>query len=80
MFRPKGCITVNNNGDHNVFVCPSLSITRCYIMALLVYDITNEECMLKWCDDCPSTDNLRKRTSGSLLEANDTDDDICYSQ
>ena len=62
-----------------LFVQVSQSQGR-HIMALLVYDFTNEECMLKWCDDCLSTANLRKHTSGSLLEANDTDDDICYSQ
>ena len=34
----------------------------------LVFDFTNEECMLKQCDGCPSTDNLRKHISGSLIK------------
>ena len=36
--------------------------------------------MLKGCDDCPSTGNLRKHILDSLLEGYGIDDDICFNQ
>lgn len=41
---------------------------------------TIDECMLKGCDDCPSTGNLRKHILDSLLEGYGIDDDICFNQ
>ena len=50
------------------------------LMALHVCNITYEKCMLKWCNDCPSPDNLRKHISDIFHESSDNGDDISYTQ
>lgn len=49
------------------------------LMALHVCNITYEKCMLKWCNDCPSPDNLRKHISDIFHESSDNGD-ISYTQ
>ena len=77
---PNFCVCFHHQNVKLMEVVVRKSLNYKKLMALLVCDSTNEECMLKRLDDCPSTDNLRKIFQTVYVKVMyDTDDEICYN-
>jgi len=92
VLRPKWCIPVGSAGSHNVCVCtyhqnvklmlsvvnPSLDYKN--ILKLCVCDMSNQNCMLHHCDDCPDESIVRKFIKEQLMLKFTSDCSIRYKQ
>ena len=89
--RPKWCVVAGSSGTHSVCVCTShqnaillvdalnWDFTYKDLMKKIVCDITNRECMMRHCPNCPGNGALRRFLDEELTEF-EPDSEFHYSQ
>jgi hypothetical protein len=92
--RPRWCITVGAKGMHSVCVCeyhqnvkllldslPGPKLDHKSLMAKLVCDVSERNCMLHRCEKCPGSDSLREHLQSVYLERSiEEDDELAFKQ
>ena len=86
--RPRWCITVGAKGMHSVCVCeyhqnvkllldslPGPKLDHKSLMAKLVCDVSERNCMLHQCEKCPGSDSLREHLQSVFSERSIEEDD-----
>ena len=89
--RPKWCASVGATGTHSVCVCThhqnaillvsaiKWKITYKDLMCKLVCDISNNECMVHRCENCPGTNALKIFLDDELKEM-DLEEEFYFNQ
>ena len=92
--RPRWCVTVGAKGMHSVCVCeyhqnvklllsslPGPKLDHKSLMAKLVCNTSERNCMIHWCEKCPGSSNLREHLQSVFLERSiDEDDELTFKQ
>ena len=92
--RPRWCIAVGAKGMHSVCVCeyhqnvklllaslPGPKLDHKSLMAKLVCNISERNCMIQRCEKCPGSSNLREHLQSVFLERSiDEDDELTFKQ